>query len=584
MTSARRLITSSLDAAIGVVARSRWRLVHYAVLLLVHESFFTSGTHAGDRDWRLIFYPWADALRLSLLRYHEFPWWNPWSLSGQPLFADPQTAVLMPDTLCIAVFGAVVGLKVVIVLYFFVGYEGSRFLCRELFGPSRFVESISIIPALIAPLAMHFSVGHVVFVTFFFFPWLLALALTWQNSAGRAVAFGFVIGCILLSYIHYVVIIAGTLVIPIVLLGFWRGAAKLETWAKAALVGCMALGMSFARLCLTLDVVRAFPRTETLHYPLSYSLGGVFGTLVDPLQDRNNEIQVAGLGWWELGCYVGVCALFLAYEGFRRNERKFWPLYGAAVLCLVLAWDNRDPWFPSYWLHFVGPYQYMLVITRWRLFGCFFLLLGAVHGLVGLRMRGRARLAGALAVFVVIDLGFAMSYAYRGTFALNEPPFRAATGAPRTVADSEDEAWPDLRANLVSDGAECTLLGYGRHYPKRFHVGSPGYVGDFFGKAPVSVETWTPDRIVLRGTPGDTVTLNVNPSNYWLMNGERLFPTVRPFEIDLPFTVKVPSGGRMELVPRPPHWQGLFLAQGAFAVAAVALFLGITRSTRRAVL
>jgi hypothetical protein len=136
----------------------------------------------------------------------------------------------------------------------------------------------------------------------------------------------------------------------------------------------------------------------------------------------------------------------------------------------------------------------------------------------------------------------------------------------------------------VSDGAECTLLGYGRHYPKRLHVGSPGYVGDFFGKAPVSVESWTPDRIVLRGTPGDTVTLNVNPSSYWMMNGERLFPTLRPFETQLPFSVKVPSGGRMEFVPRPPRWQALFLAQAAFAVAAVALFLGITRATRRAVL
>jgi hypothetical protein len=576
MTWATRF-KSTLNAGIGLVSRSRWRLVHYAVLLLIHEYFIASGRHSGDRDWRYIFYPWADALRLSILKYHEFPWWNPWSLSGQPLFADPQTAVFMPDTLIIALFGAVVGLKILIVSYFFVGYEGSRFLCRELFGPSRFVEAISIIPALMAPLALHFNEGHIVFVTFFFFPWLLALALSWQRSARRSVAFGFVIGCFLLSYIHYTVIIAGTLMAPIVLRALWRGATKLETWAKAALVGCTALGMSFARVCLTLAIVSRFPRTETWHYPLSYSLGGVVGTLVDPLQDRNNEIQVNGLRWWEIGCYVGVCGLFLAYEGFRRNERKFLPLYGAAVLCLVLAWNNRDPWFPSYWLHFVRPYQYMLVITRWRLFGCFFILLGAVHGLVGIRMRGRARLAGALAAFVVMDLGFAISYAYKGMFALDEPPFKAAQAAPRTVVDTEEETWPDLRANLVSDGAECTLLGYGYHYPKRLHVGSPGYVGDFFGKSPVKVESWTPDRFVLRGTPGDTVTLNINPSNYWLMNGERLFPTYRPFEIELPFSVKVPPGGRMEFIPRPPHWQGLFLAQGAFAVVALALFLGITK-------
>src|ERR1019366_3649616 len=122
MTSATRF-KSTLDAAIGLVGRSRWRLIHYAVLLLIHEYFIASGRHSGDRDWRYIFYPWADALRLSILKYHEFPWWNPWSLSGQPLFADPQTAVFMPDTVIIALFGAVVGLKILIVFYFFVGYE-----------------------------------------------------------------------------------------------------------------------------------------------------------------------------------------------------------------------------------------------------------------------------------------------------------------------------------------------------------------------------------------------------------------------------------------------------------------------------
>ncbi|MGH7272044.1 MAG: hypothetical protein ACREJ3_16565, partial [Polyangiaceae bacterium] len=115
------------------------------------------------------------------------------------------------------------------------------------------------------------------------------------------------------------------------------------------------------------------------------------------------------------------------------------------------------------------------------------------------------------------------------------------------------------------------------HYPNRMSAADRYYAGEFVGKRPVVVESWTPDRFVLRGTPGDTVTINVNPSSYWLMNGERLFPAYRPFEIDKPFKVTVPPSGRMEFVPRPPHWRLFLAAQGAFAILAALLFWHVWR-------
>ncbi len=201
-------------------ARLGWRPWHYALLLLIHVQVWQSGSKAAGRDMLDVFYPWADAVRLSILKFHQFPWWNPWAMAGQPLFADPASvAVLMPDTLCVIAFGTVVGLKLVILLYVLVGYEGSRQLCRYLFGPSALVSGASVIPVIIPALALHFNEGHIIFVIFYLFPWLLLLALTWERSAARAVAFGVVIGCFLLSYIHYTVIMAFSIVGPLVL---WR--------------------------------------------------------------------------------------------------------------------------------------------------------------------------------------------------------------------------------------------------------------------------------------------------------------------------------------------------------------------------
>jgi hypothetical protein len=549
-----------------------WRPAHYALLLLVHFQLFASGGKAGDWDWYEFIYPWADALRDTLLKYHQFPWWNPWSLSGQPFFAEPQTAVLMPDTLLLVAFGAAVGYKLVILFYAAVGYEGSRFLCRHLFGPSKFVDGISVIPALLPPLALHLAVGHAVLLSFWFFPWLLGLALTWRQSAARAVAFGAIVGCYFLTYIHYSIIIGFTIAGAIVGVQLARSFRSREVWLKAALVLSTALGVGLTRIALTASFVAGFPRLETRHYPIVASVYQVARMLTEPFQNVTLQGDVADLGWWELGSYVGLPVLLLAYEGLRRGDRKLRPLYLGTLLCLVLAWNNRDKYLPGYWLHVIPPWKSMVIITRWRLFACYFLLVGAVQGLLAIRSGGRAKTAAALAVLVVFDLGFHTVYAYRGTFDREPPPFQAAADPPRTIRDRPADVWRDYRKNLVSMGSEFPLLGWRDHYPLRNHLGSPGYRGDFVGQKPVEVVRWTPNWIVLTGSPGDSLTINVNPSSYWLMNGARLFPTYRAMEPEKPFTLVVPQSGRVELRARPPHLAILLLLQGCFALAAFLLF------------
>jgi len=549
-----------------------WRPLHYAILLLAQAQLLSSGAKAGDSDWYDFIYPWADALRVSIVKYHEFPWWNPWSISGQPFFAEPQTAVLTPDTLFIVLFGAVVGYKLVILFYGFVGYEGSRFVCRELFGASRLVEGASIIPALLPPLALHLAVGHAVLISFWAFPWLFGLALCWQRSAARALAFGLVAGFYFLTYIHYSIIIgysiAGSIVL-VQLLGAVRAGKARETLLKAALVVCAALGTGIARMAMTIDFVRGFPRAETMHYPIVGSLSEVLRTLIEPLQNLTTAGNVAELGWWELGSYVGIIALLLAYEGFRRGARRLRWLGVGALLCLVFAWNNRDPYLPGYWMHVIPPFSSMVVITRWRLFACYLLLLSTVQGLTVLRSQW---LSALLAASVVLDLGFHIHYAYRGTFEREAPAWQPAPDPPLTLRDRPDDVWRNFRQNRVSMGTEFPLLGWRDHYPSRDYVGMPNYRGDYVGTKPVRVETWTPNRVVLTGTPGDTLSINVNPSSYWRANGEQLFPRARAMEPNQPFRLTLPASGRVELSARPPHAAALFLLQATFFALALVLF------------
>jgi hypothetical protein len=555
--------------------------VHYAVLVLAHIQLLSSGGKAGAWDWVNFIYPWADALRLTILKYHQFPWWNAWSFCGQPFLAEPQTAVLMPDTLFIVAFGSVVGYKLIILFYGFVGYEGSRFLCRQLFGRKPLVDALSIIPALSPALALHLSVGHPVLLSLWLFPWLLALALTWHQSVQRALALGVVAGCFFLTYIHYAIIIEFTIVAPIVVIHLVRSYRSRRTWILAALVVCTALGMGFVRLVLVARLISGFPRVEILHYPIVASLSEVFRFLIEPLQTNAIPFHIeSDLGWWEVGSYVGLAALVLAYEGFRAKDRRLWPIYGAALLCFILSWNNRDKLFPGYWLHIIPPWRYMVIATRWRLFGCYFLLLGTVHGLLTISEHGSRRAAVLLAMFVVADLGFHTYWAYRDTYTLAPAPWEMAPDPPRTVRDNAYSVWRHFRMNLVSMGPQIPLLGWKENLPNRDHLGTPGYRGDFYGTKPVEVVSWSPNRVVLTGVPGDTLTINVNPSSYWLMNGERLFPSYRPMEPDEPFRVVVPSSGRVELVARPPNLAILLFVQASFVLAAIGLYRLESRSDR----
>ena len=153
-----------------MVLGKRWsRPIHYALILLVHAEMFVRARMAGDNDWVGSFHPLADVLRLIVLKYRQFPWWNPWALGGLPYFALPESAVFSLDTPLILAFGAVLGPKIAILCYTIIGYEGTRLLLRHLFlrpaqnidrGCTALRKSSRLHRGSVSAIARHFCFSH----------------------------------------------------------------------------------------------------------------------------------------------------------------------------------------------------------------------------------------------------------------------------------------------------------------------------------------------------------------------------------------------------------------------------------------
>ena len=374
----------------------------------------------------------------------------------------PEIAVVSPDTLLVLAFGAILGLKIGILFYTLVGYEGTRALLRHLFrrevaeggpGAERLLLWMSVLPVLLIGLTAHFVEGHCSHVSFYLFPWVLLLSLTWPNGAGRSLALGAVVGVLLLLNLHYTTIMTLTIAGLAGVVVLVRHVRQARTFALAGVVVLAALGLSMTRVALTWEWVRHFPRDplfEDVTIPLDVGEGLL--TLVRPFGPRAPLEPVMEkpfpLPRTEVVCYVGLLAVVLAFLGLRWRGRwrvRWWQVL--VPILFLMAWNNRDGFSPSTWLRAVPPWSFMVFCTKWRLYAAFLLLAGAVGGLLAVHDAGRRRVAWVLGALIVLDLGAQTVYRWHGQMRRTPPPIVRNPDPPVSVATRFSGHWPALRRN-----------------------------------------------------------------------------------------------------------------------------------------
>jgi len=104
-----------------------------ALVLVYFQEALSRPVLLGERDLSSFFFP-AVKLWVETLRQGEFPFWNPYSFTGQPLFASLQAGVLYPPNVLLFILPPVFGFNLTIALHFFFSGWFVYLLIRELAG------------------------------------------------------------------------------------------------------------------------------------------------------------------------------------------------------------------------------------------------------------------------------------------------------------------------------------------------------------------------------------------------------------------------------------------------------------------
>jgi hypothetical protein len=535
-----------------------------AITATFAAALFAHPGRSAERDWDLHL-QWYEAIRQSLLRWGQFPWWNPWCCGGFPLAAEPQVGLLAIDTPLVLMFGTSTGLRLAAVAYMMLAVEGTRRLARLWLADPWAVAVVAAVYGWNGAI-IHYAVsGHALTMCYAFLPWMLLFAFRIGQDRGAAVLLGIVSAASVLTIVQYPTAYAMIITAIVIAWGFAgqpRG-ARARYAADVGLAAGIFLALAGWRVVLTGLVVADYPRKLWSPFDLT-PWDMLHAALVRGLPPP--RIYAGAPFVPEAVCYVGLLPVLAAFASLRRGWRWWHTLMFAAF---AMAMGAAHWYQPSSWVGGWPVFSTMYMVGRWRIPAVLGLALAAGSELQAWRAapgRGRA-IAVALAAWVIADLAL---FAHQSLpTAFNVPPSEIHRPGPPTPVLVNLESWEfeamtqDFEATSRGYGVirgYCPLLGYDRirRPTARLWRGHPDYVGESWsGGIPIAPVRWSPNRIELHVRPGQAVELNQNPGSWWWANGKPLFPGLRCAEPTRRFVAHADDQGWLRLEVRP---RGLGLA------------------------
>lgn len=439
--------------------------------------------------------------RISFLKYHQFPLWNPYWCGGTPGIGEPEAIYLSPDFLVRALFfGVERGRHVVLLLGFVLALEGMFRLARKFEASALASAYVALMWATQPFLQQSVHDGAFNFlVGFALIPWALVSFFEGLTSIPWRLFGGFIVAWILLCagtypmpYTLFVLFLAAVWVTTTEL---FRGTKNgwMRPWTTLVTMGAVSFGLSAPKLFPLLSFLGANKRTWLVVE--TNSATNLFNDLTTNFP-------------WLL------VAAFFALVLLDRSAAFF---VGLAALFFVVALGDFDPHSPYHFIKGLPLLGQLRQPERYLTLTILFLCVGAARGITLLedalptlvrRLFGREpvpRLLDGLVVLASAGLIALALYPRAKTTAIEKsvPANSLFTfEAPRTMDQPFKQARGNRRDihvfNYAGLGSLYCVVGIPIPVSRELRADLPAeeYALDPT-KATVQRVTWTPNRIEL---------------------------------------------------------------------------------------
>lgn len=535
---------------------------------------------SGDADYLM---QTVLASRISILDFHQFPWWNPWVSGGVPLFANPQFGLISLPTLLALPFGAVLGYKLAIFFYFLLGFYGLIILFKKGFKTPTLTAILLGYVWTFGTFLTYRSLGHYTFLTIQFLPLMfyfyiardrIKLSWLWLGLIAGLAALAAAHNMTILSYI----VLAMLIIIDLVFLKFnnLQKILKLEinvnkkTLVFLAKFSAVFIVITFYRLFYTLSYLNDYPRSQlTNPEPSIGILKGIFA-IAGPFRQFNNPPHHPQWSWLEASAYIGICtciaAVIIIYTIWKRRKTNwrssfsYSPIKIIAIgsICFIIAMGNFIGELSPYSLiRHLPALSSMRVASRWLVF-CSLMILFFIATYRGKTHRIKINI---LLIVSVVELFF-ISRPF-----LAQPYIFQEYDEPGVNSFQQKKNYKTMRGGISYDEnfTDATINNYGQIIAGDSLIDTrPGTENQTITRrCPVDlgcnlvlsnnadVKYWSPNKIVLERTSVGDILLNTNPGNGWLVNNLYIFGKMKVVDPSAEFRITDTSKTiEVKMVPR----------------------------------
>lgn len=472
----------------------------------------------GCSDWDQLFSLHEVPLK-TILEYHQFPFWNPYSCGGVSLIGNPQARFFSPSIIYTLLSGTIMGVKLEILTHLFIGLLGMYFLMRHLGikGISSLIPSILFM--LNSKYALHLHEGHTFWLTIAYLPLVFLFYLKSLEQKKYIFASAFFIALMIFEGGTYIVI-ATVFGLGIYSLLNAIRRKRLRPLITIVIIFLFSILFSAPKLLPSTELMFQYPRIIDCDdfIPLEY-LDEIF---LHDKHELNGRQFMSKYYWHEYGANLGIMPLVLFAVSAVVLIKKWWPLILTGVLFFFLGLGNFSPYSPWNILQKLPVFNLMRVPSRFLIF--FIFAFSILTGLLIYLFEKRQTidkilkytLLLSLLGFLVFDLIKVNSVICRESFQIKNV-FQKEHGLFRQTKQGPDygaysSMYPLILKNLgVVDAYEPIPVEI-----NAVPSDDENYRGEFYlleGKGEVSLSYWSPNKITLDLDMDNTDTLVIN-QNY----------------------------------------------------------------------